>query len=142
MNLQDIQERLPWAIPYSDGFYASQEREGHRYLTHDILHVMKSLGRVAALAEKCDHNFHPGMTREQLANEVADLVICALHIAKNNPLGAFDLEAAVLQSLDRRNGSSLSPTLETRCDGLGLDSERAYQVAEACRKQETGIDHE
>lgn len=95
-------------IPYSPEFRASQSAEGHRHLTHDLLHVYKSLGRIAAMAEKIDHGKEPGMTVDELAQEAADLVICALHIAKTNPLGVFSLQGAVLTSLNRRNGSSLS----------------------------------
>lgn len=108
ISLRELQERLPWAIPYSQQFRDSQDAEGHRHLTHDLLHVYKSLGRIAAMAEKIDHGKEPGMTVDQLAQETADLVICALHIANTNPLGGFSLQGAVLTSLDRRNGSSLS----------------------------------
>jgi hypothetical protein len=108
MKISELQERQPWVIPYSPEFIDSQRREGHRYLTHDLLHVYKSLGKIAALAERIDHGREPNMTVDELAGEVADLVICALHIASNNPLGAFSLQGAVLTAIDRRNGSNLA----------------------------------
>ena len=62
---------------------------------------------MAAVAEKIDHGRPAGMTRDELADKVADLVICALHIAKTNPLGVFDLEAVVVEKLETRNGVKL-----------------------------------
>jgi len=113
MNLRDLQAQLPWTIPYSGDFRRSQCAEYHRHLIHDVLHVQKSLGKIAAMAEQIDHtggplHSHTRFERERLATEVVDLVICALHIAKTNPWGEFDLQSAVLAALDRRNGSKLS----------------------------------
>jgi hypothetical protein len=110
MSIRDLQAALPWVLPYTEQFRLSQEAEGHRNLMHDVMHVQKSLGKIAAMAEKIDHSpraFDESAIapREQLAREVADLVICALHMAKTNPFGAFDLESVVLQMLVRRNGS-------------------------------------
>lgn len=109
MDLKAIQDKLPWTIPYTYDFCLSQATEHHRFLIHDIMHIQKSLGKIAAFVERMDHDEFAlrKMSREQFANEVADLVICALHIAKTNPLGEFDLEKAVLDTLNRRNGSSL-----------------------------------
>lgn len=103
LSLREMQERLPWTIPYSPAFVASPEP--HRNLAHDVMHVMKSLGRIAALAEDFDHGRPPRMTREQLAKELADLPICALHIAKTNPLGPIDLHEAVVTHSELRNAA-------------------------------------
>ena len=108
MHLSHLQKHLPWSIPYTQDFQQSQAAEGHRNLMHDVLHVMKGLGRIAAVCEKIDHGKFPGMTREELADNVTDLVICALHMARTNPLGAFDLEAAVIAKIEARNGVKLS----------------------------------
>lgn len=113
MHLRDLQAKLPWAIPYTDAFRFSQDHEHHRNLIHDVLHVQKSLGKIANYCEQLDHNdrlLHPDYLlarRDALACEVVDLVICALHMAKTNPFGPFDLESEVLSALDRRNGSNL-----------------------------------
>ena len=73
-----------------------------------VNNVMRHEYRVLTEAEKIDHGKDPGMTVDELAHEVADLVICALHIANTNPLGGFSLQGAVLTALNRRNGSSLT----------------------------------
>lgn len=116
-TLKQLQELLPWTGTYSPEFEASKASgETHRNTTHDVLHVMKGLGRIAAICERMDHDpraVRPGQDptiaaqRELLANEVVDLIICGLHMAKTNPFGEFDLEAHVLKTLDRRNGSRL-----------------------------------
>jgi len=118
MNISHLQKHLPWALPYSAQFDASQSLERHRFLSHDVMHVIKSMGDIAAVCERYDHGtdptqagglHQPGIYREVtarrlLADRVADLVICALHIAKTNPFGEFDLEDVVIRKLEERNG--------------------------------------
>lgn len=118
MNLSHLQKHLPWSLPYGPHFNVSQDREHHRFLMHDIMHVIKSLGDLASVCEKYDHVKHPVqgtqveswkgrhpevVSRDLLADKVADLVICALHMAKTNPFGEFDLEAVVIKKLEERN---------------------------------------
>jgi len=64
------------------------------------MHVMKSLGRIAAECEGHDHGRDRKLYGEAFAKEVADLVICALHIAK---LEGFDLQDAVIDNSSLRN---------------------------------------
>lgn len=109
MNLSHIQKHLPWSIAYTVEFMESQQIEGHRNAIHDILHVMKGLGRLAGVCEKIDHGKPMGMSREEFADNLTDLVICALHMATNNPLGYIDLEQAVISKIEQRNGVSLPP---------------------------------
>ena len=103
MHLSHLQTHLPWSIAYSEGFLDSQYKEDHRFLIHDVQYVMKGLGRIAGVCEKIDHGKPPGMTVEELADNITDLVICALHMASNNPLGQFDLERAVIDKIETRN---------------------------------------
>ncbi len=125
LSLRQMQARLPWTIPYSPAFVASPEP--HRNLAHDVMHVMKSLGRIATLAEDFDHGRPPRMTVDQLAKELADLPICAMHMAKTNPLGAIDLHDAVVKNSEMRNEApgALSQTTEdpnytcTDCGAVG-----------------------
>lgn len=105
-SLRHLQQHLPWALPYSDHFYAANEDEGHRYLSHDLMHVLKSMGSVAAVVERIDHGREAGMDCDELADKVADLVICALHMAKTSPLGTFDLHDVVVRKLEQRNNFS------------------------------------
>lgn len=107
LSLNHIQKHLPWTLPYTTAFQASNNGEGHRFLMHDIMHVQKSLGKIAAMAERIDHGKpESGLA---LADNVADLVICALHIANTNPFGRFDLGAIVVKKLEDRNRVKLPP---------------------------------
>lgn len=109
MTLAHLQACLPWSIAYTDQFNRSQEAEGHRRTIHDILHVMKGLGRLAGACEKVDHGKPPGMTVEEFADNLTDLIVCSLHMATHNLLGVFDLEAAVIKKIEERNGIVLPP---------------------------------
>lgn len=110
-SLRHLQEHLPWTIPYSDEFEGSAKRNSRRRIGHDVLHVMKSLGRIAAEVERCDHfsNKNP-LYGEAFAKEVADLVICALHIAK---LEGFDLQDAVVSNSEARNTATIPMEVTT-----------------------------
>ena len=98
MTLRWLQANLPWTIPYSDMFVASAYSMDR--VAHDVMHVMKSLGRIAAECEGHDHGRDRKLYGEAFAKEVADLVICALHIAK---LEGFDLQDAVIDNSSLRN---------------------------------------
>lgn len=113
MNLRHLQQHLPWTLPYSTEFETSAAVNSYRRVTHDVLHVMKSLGRVAADCEKADH---ARPTSEHIAHEVVDLVICALHIAK---VLNFDLESHVVRALEMRNGVKIPSECAT-CGGTGV----------------------
>lgn len=105
-SLRHLQEHLPWTIPYSREFQESTRLNGMRPVGHDVLHVMKSLGRIAAEVEGADHDRPRKLTGDLLAKEAADLVLCALHIAR---LEGFDLQDAVVNSSEARNNASIPP---------------------------------
>ena len=106
-SLKYLQENLPWTVPYSRNFEASKVAgERHRHLMHDLMHVAKSYGWLADVAERCDHGtalISDVLGREdieKIARKTADFVICALHIAK---VYGFDLESVVVQKLEEKN---------------------------------------
>lgn len=104
LSLRHLQIHLPWSIEYTDEYYASATVNGHRVLTHDVLHVMKSLGQLAADCEKKDHGREPALNREGIMDRCADLVICALHIAN---WAERDLTDAVVRKLEMRNNATI-----------------------------------
>jgi hypothetical protein len=104
MNLRELQATQPWVIPYSDEFYRSTIANPMRQVEHDIMHILKGLGRVAAECEKRDHDLGHTYDLTAMADNTADLVICALHIAST--IG-FDLETVVIDNMERRNGVKL-----------------------------------
>jgi hypothetical protein len=99
-SLNKLQQVQPWVLPYSDEFKRSQRENAMRQVEHDIMHVLKGLGRVAAECEKRDHDTGYELDVAMIADNTADLVICALHIAS---VVGFDLEAAAIANMERRN---------------------------------------
>lgn len=110
-SLRHLQEHLPWTIPYTAEFKSSFIHNPLRGIGHDVLHVMKSLGRIAAEVEAGDHARPRKLIGQALAKEVADLVICALHIAKAE---GFDLQDAVIENSEARNAANIPVEKEGR----------------------------
>jgi antirestriction protein ArdC len=104
MDLRELQAQQPWVIPYSREFEESTARNTLRQVEHDIMHVLKGLGRVAAECERRDHDSRHVYDEGLIADNTADLVICALHIASTV---GFDLEDVVIGNKERRNGVKL-----------------------------------
>jgi hypothetical protein len=104
MHLRELQDRLPWTIRYNRNFRASPV--AHKDFQHGLLHVFKAAGKLAAEINEAEHGgskFHP----EKVDPYVADLVICALRMAKTCPGRPFDLEAAVIHRIETKNDISL-----------------------------------
>ncbi len=106
MTIRHLQEHLLWNIPYSDEFERSAKVNAARRIGHDVLHVMKSTGRIAAHVEAADHDRDKNrLTQEALAKELVDWVACALHIAR---LEGIDLQDAVIKYNQIRNQGVIS----------------------------------
>lgn len=105
-SLRHLQNNQPWVIGYSDEFMNSRAQNPMRQVTHDILHVMKGLGRLAAECEYADHGNFGKLTVDEFASNLSDLVVCALHIAKTVDI---DLESAVIEAIEKRNGVKIPP---------------------------------
>lgn len=109
MTLRHLQKHLLWNIPYSAEFETSAGANPFRRIGHDVLHVMKSLGRVAAHVEAADHGREKNrLTKEELAKEIVDFVVCACHIAR---LEGIDLEDAVIKYNQIRNDAVIPAEL-------------------------------
>jgi hypothetical protein len=104
-SLRHLQEHQPWTIPYSDEFAQSRVRNPVRQISHDLLRVVKAVGRMADQCEKADHEFAASERSIFVAN-LPDLVICAMHIATEIGL---DLESEVIWTMKRHNGVEIPP---------------------------------
>lgn len=108
-DLRSMQATQPWTAPYSPAFYTSvnSDDERHRWLMHDLMHVTKAVGILASIAEWADHGSIRTERVDQAEYEgrIADLIMCALHMANNPPegYGSFDLLDAVLDRVSRVN---------------------------------------
>lgn len=104
MNLKHLQNNLPWTVPYSKEFVDSKEKNGHRQTSHDILHIMKSVGRIADGVERTDHNSIPllAISCAVLSKELASIVMSVMHISSTYRI---NLEEAILYAVYEKNGT-------------------------------------
>lgn len=104
LTLTHIQNNLPWSVAYSNSFVASPVL--HKDTTHALLHIMKSVGKLADNAEAADHGAPAEYDEAKVMDLCADLVICALRIANTTAI-PFNLLSAVVSRLERKNGVKL-----------------------------------
>lgn len=110
MDIKDAQANQPWTIPYAKGVEAARIRDvPHILATHNVLHIMKTAGKLAAVFEAMDHplnetGYGPSApTDAQLATikaMSADLMTEALRLAN---LYKFDLETELLARRAEKN---------------------------------------
>lgn len=79
----------------------------HKDFAHALLHIQKAAGKLAAVVDDAEHGgseFKP----EEVDSYVADLVICALRMANTCPGRVIDLEAAVIERIEKKNDVKLN----------------------------------
>lgn len=101
MNLFHIQRNLPWTVPYSQEFNNSKIHNPARQTSHDMLHIMKSAGRIADACEKADHG-QAGII--PLGKELASIAMSVMHIASNHRI---DLEQEIRKLVFEKNGVNI-----------------------------------
>jgi hypothetical protein len=109
-----LQEELPklWTDEfYSKEFLASNPE--YRDFEHAILHLTKTLGKLATFVEEADHRGagqHSGdfFPKNYVEKYLADIVIVAIRMAIKNPTGAIDLERAIFDRIEKKMGVKLS----------------------------------
>jgi hypothetical protein len=107
-TLRELQTKLPWTIRYSQDFRSSPM--AHKDFAHTMHHVSKAAGQLHALADDMDHDravADDPTLREKYAKYVADLVVCALRAANTFPGGIIDLQTAVQERIEGKNGVKL-----------------------------------
>ena len=100
-SIRELQTQLPWTVHYHHDFRASPM--SHKDFGHALLHVFKAAGKLAAVVNDAEHagsEFKP----EEVDPFIADLVICALRMANTCPGRTIDLEAAVIERIENKNG--------------------------------------
>jgi hypothetical protein len=108
LTIREFQTNLPWTIRYSEDFRKSPMT--HKDFAHACHHVSKAAGRLHELADDCDHDraiADQKRLKERYAKYIADLVICALRMANTFPGGVVDLQQAVHNRLENKNGVKL-----------------------------------
>jgi hypothetical protein len=109
MTIREFQTNLPWSIKYSADFRANPQP--HKDFAHALTHIHKATGKLSAFVDDMDHRKETALdtkwNREEYTKYIADLVICALRMANTFPGGVIDLQNAVKDRLETKNGVKL-----------------------------------
>lgn len=117
LTMSTVQARLPWTIHYGRDFRAAALP--HKDFQHALIHVFKACGKLALACDEADHGrVETAFIPEMIERYVADLVVCALRMAKTTPGGEFDLWRAVVDRIEVKNGVRLDkpPALAAAVD--------------------------
>lgn len=98
LTIRQLQENLPWTIHYARDFRDSPLR--HKDFQHAGIHVMKALGKIAAMINDAEH---AGTDWDECSKYLADLVICAMRMANTIPGDKIDLQRAVISRIETKN---------------------------------------
>ncbi len=104
LTIRELQTSLPWTIHYAKDFRASPM--AHKDFGHALLHVQKAAGKLAALVNDAEHAGCE-FKSEDTDRYIADLVICALRMANTCPGRTIDLQRAVIDRIEGKNGVTL-----------------------------------
>ena len=108
MNILEIQSKLPWGREYSASFQANPCV--YKDFQHALTHISKASGKLWTIVEEADHiGDTPAFCfkKEDIEKFLADLVICAMRMANTNPSGLINLQKAVINRLEMKNGVKL-----------------------------------
>lgn len=108
LTLRELQTSLPWSIRYSQDFRANPQ--SHKDFAHALVHIGKASGMLFALTDDMDHRCETadqGDLRERYGKYLADLVVCSLRAANTFPGGVLDLQRAVEDRIEDKNGVTL-----------------------------------
>lgn len=104
LTLREMQSQLPWTTHYHRDFRASPM--SHKDFGHALLHVTKACGKLASVVNDAEHGGSE-FTAEEVDRFVADLVVCALRMATTCPGRQIDLQRAVEDRIENKNGMNL-----------------------------------
>lgn len=104
-TLRELQTSLPWTVRYHRDFRNSPM--AHKDFGHALVHVTKAAGKLAAVVNDAEHG-GSDFALEDVDKYVADLVVCALRMANTCPGRIIDLQRAVEERIETKNGMTLS----------------------------------
>jgi hypothetical protein len=105
LTISHAQKYQPWTVPYSQEVNHAKAMVPHILATHNVLHAIKTLGKLAAVFEKADHGSPIHIDEVLTIGEMsADLVTAALRFAN---LYGFDLAKVLVERVEEKNGVNI-----------------------------------
>ena len=107
LTLFQAQREQPWTVPYGKEKWWVVTNEGR--LKHCLAHAQKSLGKIASIVEKLDHEQRSWLTDAEcdvVGDMAADLVTVALQIGTTV---SRSVAHALVRRVAEKNGVALDP---------------------------------
>lgn len=104
LTISQAQQNQPWTVPYSPGVARASDGDvPHILASHVVLHATKSVGKLAAVYEACDHQAVPitSAQAQTVRDMAADLMTAALRLAN---LYGFSLADELERRVLEKNG--------------------------------------
>lgn len=108
-NLKRIQaglKKLWTGQNYSEEFRKS--RSEYKHFDHTLKHIRKAAQELENLTEEADHSGFSSFEPSTVRKYAADIVISGIRLANVSPAGAFDVEDAVFDRIERKMDAKLS----------------------------------
>lgn len=114
LTIDWAQQNQPWTVPYSSGVqYSSRHDVPHILASHDVLHAIKTLGKLASVFEALDHSDQREPDDGQLdtiKDMSADLVTAALRLGN---LYQFSVAEQLIARVKEKNGVTYPDVVRT-----------------------------
>ena len=107
LTIYQAQTNQPWTVPYGANKWWVTNNEGR--LKHCLAHAQKSLGKIATIIEKLDHEDHQWLSDAEcdaIGDMAADLVSVALQIGT---VVSRSVAHALVRRVTEKNGTPLDP---------------------------------
>lgn len=107
LTLYGAQCEQPWTVPYGKGKWWVTDNEGR--LKHCLAHAMKTMGKIAAIIERLDHQDRQWLLDDEcdeVGDLAADLVSVALQIGTTV---SRSVAHALVRRVAEKNGVVLDP---------------------------------
>jgi hypothetical protein len=107
LTIFQAQTEQPWTVPYGENKWWVTNNEGR--LKHCLAHAQKSLGKIAAIVEKLDHENHQWLSDAEcdaVGDMAADLVSVALQVGT---VVSRSVAHALVRRVTEKNGAPLDP---------------------------------
>lgn len=107
LTISHAQKHQPWNVPYSSEVTKASIRDiPHILASHTVLHAAKTVGKLASIFEKLDHNGTHISIDDVLdvGNMIADLITEALRFGN---LYGIDVARVLVERVEEKNGVNI-----------------------------------